>query len=143
MIKRVESNGFIIIFLQFVFNCRKITVVHWFLHPTMKFSHNYTYITFVLSIPLLTPHSTLQGYHRVPDWAPYVLQQLLTSQLFTHVIVCMSMLFMYSSHCFPNCVHEFALCICISIPFLQISSSIQFSRFCIYKLIYNIYFFSF
>ena len=58
--------------------------------PTTRMSRNYTYIPSFLSLPPY-PCSPL-GHHRAPDWAPNVLQQLLTSYYFTHDAVRISML---------------------------------------------------
>ena len=41
---------------------------------------------------------------------------------------------------FPRCAHKSVLCVCISIPALQIGSSVPFPRFHTYVLIYNICF---
>ena len=52
-----------------------------FCPTTIQISHNYTYITSFLSLPIL-PHPTPLGHHRVPSWDPCVIQQLLTSCIF-------------------------------------------------------------
>ena len=61
------------------FNWKKITL-QWcvdFCHTTTQISHNYTYVT---SLPCT--HPIPLSHHRVPGWAPCVIQQLLTSYLF-------------------------------------------------------------
>ena len=105
-------------------------------------------------------HPTLLGHHRAPDWAPcffflfvclfffgslcFIATSHQLAILHTLLYVCQGYLCICPTLCFPNCVHQFVLCICIFIPSLQPGSSIQFSRFCIYELIYNIcFFFSF
>ena len=40
----------------------------------------------------------------------------------------------------PNCVHKFILCVCISIPTLQVAHQDHFSRFHAYAFIYGICF---
>ena len=45
---------------------------------------------------------------------------------FTHNSVYVDAYFPHQSHCLPCCVHKSILCICISIPSLQIGSSVPF-----------------
>ena len=53
-----------------------------FCHTTMWINHKYTYIPpSWTSLPSI-PHPTPLGHHRAPGWAPYGIQQLLTSHLF-------------------------------------------------------------
>ena len=68
---------------SFFFNWRKIALqcCVGFCHMTVQISHNYTYIPSLLSLPPL-PHPTPLGHHRVPGWAPCIILQLLTSDLF-------------------------------------------------------------
>ena len=69
-----------------IFNWRIIALqcCAGFWHRTMWISLQYTYVPFFLTLLLIAcpPHSTPLGYYRVPDWAPYVIQQLPTSYLF-------------------------------------------------------------
>ena len=127
----------------------------------MQFSHNYTNITFVLSLCLLPPSHPSRSSQSARLGSLFFfffvclfvfffgsLCFIATSHqlaiLHTLLYVCQGYLCICPTLCFPNCVHQFVLCICIFIPSLQPGSSIQFSRFCIYELIYNIcFFFSF
>ena len=73
------------------------------------------------------PKSTLLGSYRVPGWASCVIQQLPTSYLFyTLVYICqcysLNRPTLSKSHYVPKSI----LCICISIPILQIGSSVPF-----------------
>ena len=90
-----------------------------FSYSTMQVSHNYTYIT---SLPLTPP----PGRRGAPGWAPCAPQQLLPSCLFyawqcTYVCATFSICPTLSP---PHCVYEFILYICVSVPSLQIGSSI-------------------
>ena len=61
------------------FNWKKITL-QWcvdFCHTTTQIINNYTYVTY-----LPCTHPIPLSHHRVPGWAPCVIQQLLTSYLF-------------------------------------------------------------
>ena len=54
-----------------------------FCHPSTWISHNYTYICFLLNLPLTSnSNPTLVGSHRAPGWAPYGIHQPPTSHLF-------------------------------------------------------------
>ena len=72
-----------ILFLNLFFNWRKTALqcCVGFCHTTTQTSHNYTYITSILSLRPF-PHLTILGHHRAPGWAPCVIQHLLTSSLF-------------------------------------------------------------
>ena len=73
---------FVILFLNLFFNWKRIALKYCvcFYCPTIQISCNYSYIIFGTS--LLFPQSTPLGHQKAPGWAPYVLQQLLTSYLF-------------------------------------------------------------
>ena len=87
--------------------------------PAKWISFKYTYIPSFLSL-LPIPHPHPLGYHRGPIWVPCTIQQLPTSYLFYTWY--MSGLFSRFAPPFPlpHCVHEFSLCIYVSIPALQI-----------------------
>ena len=42
--------------------------------------------------------------------------------------------------CFPCCARKSVLHVCVSLPLLQTGSSVSFSRFCVYVLIYEVCF---
>ena len=110
----------------------------------MQFSHNYMYITFVLSLSFLPPsHPSRSSQSARLGSLCFTPTSHQLAILHTLLYVCQGYLCICPTLCFPNCVHQFALCICIFIPSLQTGSSIQFSRFYIYELIYNICFFLF
>ena len=97
-----------------------------FCHVTIN--HNYTCIPSLLSLPPL-PHPTPLYHQRVPGWAPCVIQQLFTSCLFyTGQCVCMLMLLspFIPTISLPHYVHKSIHYICVSVPSLQIGSSVQF-----------------
>ena len=110
----------------------------------MQISHNYTYITSLLSLsPLPQSLSHHLGHYRVPGWA-HVIEKLFTIYLFYTwwcIYVCATF-----SICptlsFPHCVHKSILSICASTPSLQRRSLIRFFQIHIYVLIFYIYFFS-
>ena len=87
---------------------------------------------YIYPLPLRPPPILPFSGHRAPSWVPYVIQQLPTSSLFyTWCSVCMSILIsIVSSSLFPppptRCVHVPVLYIGISIPALELSSSVPF-----------------
>ena len=80
-------------FFFFPFSHWRIIALHYvgFCHTTKWISQKYAYVSFFLSIPPLPLHLTSLGHPKVPGWAPYVIQQLLTSYV-THNSVHMSIL---------------------------------------------------
>ena len=74
-----QNNSFYLCCYYLFFNWRQIALqcCVGFCRATVRFSHNYTYVT---SLP--SPYPTLLGHHRPPGWAPCAIQQLLTSYLF-------------------------------------------------------------
>ena len=92
---------------------------------SMGFSRQYFWSGFAISF---SSDPTTLGHHKAPSWAPRATRQLPTSDPF------------YTGRCIyvnPNlpihpflpfhlCVHMLALYICISIPVLQIGSSVPF-----------------
>ena len=89
-----------------------------FLLYNKEISHNYTYITSLLSL-CPSSHPTPLGHHRAPIWAPCVIQQFLTSSL-VYTWQCINV----DATCstlptlsFPHCVHKSVLYLCVSIPF--------------------------
>ena len=88
----------------------------------------YVYI-FIPSLCILLSTSLMSQpsrYHRVPDWAPSVILQLPTSCLFyTWQCLCVdATLSICPTLFFPSHVHKSVLNTCISIPALQIGSSV-------------------
>ena len=70
-----DLTAYLACFFQFLkfFYCLQCCI--GFCHRATWISHNYTYIPSLLSLPPF-PHPPLLGHHRVPDWAPCVIQQL-------------------------------------------------------------------
>ena len=107
-------------------------------------SHMYTYILSLwdlTSTPHLPPPSHSSGSSQSTKWASCVLQKVLTSYLFytwwcIYVNLSLPILPTLPS---PH-VHMPILCISVSIPALKIGSSICFSSFHTYALIYDICF---
>ena len=82
-----------------------------------------TYIASLLDLPLLR-----LGRHRALSWAPCAVQQLPSSDLF-HTWRCIHVsASLNSSHhfLFPCCAHKLILWVSVSIPALQIGSSVPF-----------------
>ena len=72
-------------FFLIIFNRRIIALQYCvsFCHPSTWISHNYTYICFLLNLPLTSnSNPTLVGCHRAPGWAPYGIHQPHTGHLF-------------------------------------------------------------
>ena len=82
----------------------------------------------LLAFPPAPPPHYLLGHHRALSWASCAVQQLPASSLFyTWWCVCKCVNGTISScHTLfsPSCVHKAVLCICVSIPALQIVSSV-------------------
>ena len=92
---------------------------------TVWISCMYTYITFLCSLPLR--HPPPPGHHRAPSWAPHVIWQLPSSHL-VYMWQCMSVSAILPI-CPPLPIPPCPMSIlysCISIPALQISSSLPF-----------------
>ena len=91
------------------------------------------------SLPLSQP--THVCHHRAPSWAPCAFPRFPLASSFTPGSVYMSVLIsLFIPPASPCDVHMSLLDTCISIPALQIGSSVPFSRFHIYTLIYFICF---
>ena len=89
-------------------------------------------------VSLPASHLTLLGHHIAPGWVPYATQQLPTSYCFTHGSVYMSVLLsQFVTPFSPSHVHKSVLYVCISIPALQIDSSVPF--FWIPDMCVNVY----
>ena len=91
-------------------------------------SYVYTSTPSLLALPLAPPPHYLLGHHRAPSRAPCAVQQLPASSLFyTWWCVCKCVnctLSFCHTHFSPSCVHKAVLCICVSIPALQVVSSV-------------------
>ena len=75
----------------------------------------------------LPRNPTPLGHRTVPGWASCVIQQLLISyRFYTLVYKCYAAFSVCPTLSFPHCVYSSVLYICISIPSLQIGSSIPF-----------------
>ena len=85
----------------------------------MHISHNYTYNP-------SRPHPVPLGHHKAAGWAPCVTEQLLISCFMHESVYMLMLLSSFIPLSFPHCVHKFILYICISIPSLQIGTSIPF-----------------
>ena len=95
---------------------------------TVWTGYMYTYIPSLLDLPL-TPPSHPLGHHRAPSWAPCAIQHLPTSYLcYTWQCVYISAtLSICPTLSFPLSVHKCILDVCVSLPALQIGSSVLFS----------------
>ena len=93
--------------------------------PTAWMSHMYAYIYPLPFEPPCQPHATPLGHHRASRWAPCAVEQLPTSRLFyTRACIYVSpSLLIHPTLSFPRCAHKSVLCVCISIPALQIGSA--------------------
>ena len=71
--------------------------------------------------PISHPIPPPLGFHRAPDWAPCVTQQISTGCLILHMVMYMFLCYpLSSSHpLLPSCVHKSVLYICVSIAALQ------------------------
>ena len=81
--------------LCFVFNWRIIALQYCgsLCHTSKQISHNYLYVC-ISSLLTLSPHPSPLGRHRVPSWAPCVMQQLPASDLsYTWWCVCVKATF--------------------------------------------------
>ena len=113
---------------------------------TMWISSKYTYVPSLLSLsPRPYSHPTPLGHHRVSSWAPcYYTAAFLCYTLaiyFTHDSVYVNdTLSICPTFSFFCCVHKPVLCLCASIPALQIGSSLPFSRSHMYGCV-NMWFF--
>ena len=113
------GNAFwVLLLLEF----NRFTVLSWFLSYN---SVNQLYVSFLCSLPL--HHPPPPGHHRAPSWAPHVIRQLPSSHL-VYMWQCMSVsaiLPICPTLPIPPCPMSI-LYSCISIPALQISSSLPF-----------------
>ena len=93
----------------------------------MWVSSKYTYIASLLGLPPTPLHPTPLGHHRALSWASCATQQLPTSCLFYkwQCAYASTTLLIHLTPRLPPC-HMSVLCICISIPALQIGSSVPF-----------------
>ena len=104
---------------------------------TMLYNNQLYLYRYPLSLapPSHLPPSLLTSHYRAPRWTCCALWQIPTSY-FTHQSQSHSW-----SHPLPTShAHTSILSVCVSVPFLPIGSSVHFSRFHIYALIYNICF---
>ena len=114
-------------FLKFIFNWRTVVLQYrvGFCHTSIWINHRYTYVAPSWPSSPLQPHSTPLGCHKVPVWAPWVIQQIPTGYLF-YIWWCMSF-YATVSICptlsFPSCP-ESVLYVCVSTAALQIGSSV-------------------
>ena len=96
---------------------------------TMKWiSYMYTYVPSLLDHPPTHPHPTHLDRHRAPNWAPCAIQQVPTIYPFYtwKCIYVKSNLPVRPTLPCPPRVHMSVLYICVSIPVLQIGSSVPF-----------------
>ena len=93
----------------------------------MWVSSKYTYIASLLGLPPTPLHPTPLVHHRALSWASCATQQLPTSCLFYkwQCTYASTTLLIHLTPRPPPC-HMSVLCICISIPALQIGSSVPF-----------------
>ena len=84
----------------------------------------YIYISSLLCLPS-TPHPTLLGCHRAPGSVPCY-SATFYDLFYTWLCIFQCYSPKMSSLSFPHCVHKSILYVCISIPALQIASSVLF-----------------
>ena len=124
--QKTRSNIFIF-FNWNIINC--FTKLHQLLLYN-GINQPYVYIySLPLDPPPTLPHPTFLGHHRAPSRAPCTIQQLPTGYLLytwwciyvkASLSICPALSFLHH-------VYKFILYICISIPGLQICSSVPFS----------------
>ena len=92
---------------------------------------------------LSLPHPTPPGYHRALSWAPCAIQQLPLAFYFPHGVFMSNLISQFIPPSHSPCVRTSVLYVCVSVPALELGSSVLFSIFHIHALIYNICFSSF
>ena len=98
----------------------------------MWISHKYTYIPSLLNLPPALPVPPL--YVVKNHWAEL---PVLNSSFLLHMVMYIFQCYSLNlSHCLFWCVHGFILYVYVSITALHIGSSVPFSRFHIYVLIF-------
>ena len=117
----------------FLFIVLKYLQFFYFCHTVMQISHNYMYIMFLPSLS----HPIPPGHHRAQDWTPCAKQQLLTScASYTWQGIYVDATFpICPTLSLPDCVLKSILYICVSIPSLQIGSSISW---CLLMITFNV-----
>ena len=133
---------------KFIFNWRIIGLqCHvGFCHISIWISQRYTYVPSLLNLPYTYPLPATLSHHGALSWVPCAVQQLPTSSLLytwrcIYINAALSVRSTLPSPVLCPKAHSLHL---ISIPAMQIGSSVPFFRFhtCIwmYTLIYNICF---
>ena len=116
-----------IFFFNLLFNGKKIALqcCVGFCHTTMQISHNYTHITSLLSLPPLpSSHTSRSSQSAKLGSLCYTTTSHQLSLLYMIVYICQCY-FLHLSHSFLPPLYPFSNC--VSIPSLQIGSSMPFS----------------
>ena len=113
---RLYGNSIYSLFFNLFFNCKKncFTMLCWFLPYTMQISHNYAFITYLLSLPLIpTSHHSRSSQSTKWDFLCYIAtsEQLSILHLVEYTYWCY-FICMYYSFLPPLCpqVHSLYLC---------------------------------
>ena len=103
-----------------------------FCHTATRISHKYTYIPFLLNLPPTPLHfSRLSQSTQLSSLCPQ--SNFSLAICFTHGNVCFNTTPLIRPRLsFPCCAHKSVLYVCISIPALQIGSSMPFKKRCFY-----------
>lgn len=114
-------------------------MLHWFLRHTL-ISRNYLYLLSLLSVSSVLPHPIPPLYVVTEHQAglPVLFSSFLLTVYFTPASVFISISISQFVTSSPPPIHISFLYVCISIPDLEIGSSIPFFKCHIYASIYNI-----
>ena len=94
---------------------------------TKWISYTYTYIPSLLDLPPIPPHPTRLGHHWALSWTPCAISRVPLAICCTHGSVYMSIpISQFILHTLLPRVHTSVLYVCVSLPALQMGSSVPF-----------------
>ena len=121
-----SMNSYLYLFIYFLIGGRLQCCVG-FCYTTMQISHNYTYISSFLSLPPLNPsHPSRSSQSTRLDSLCDIATSHQLSILHDSVYMPLATSSIPPTLSFPRCVCRSVPYICVSIPCLQIGSSVQF-----------------